>query len=185
MCPAAFIDSLIIPCQTICYSRLPSARNEDGLVALHFNKKHSQVLAEQEAIAKTIQDIVNTPSVQVMVDGVRPLPDDWYICMSVSVLYLGEVHVYIILEINITWVVVIWLSLQLRMVVSVCVYVRKSESLTSRARACVYVRMCLFFSTMAISSLLSYIAELSKMATSSLLSCIAELSKMATSSLLT
>ena len=63
--------------QTICYSRLPSARNEDGLVALQFNKKHSQVIAEQEAIAKMIQALVNTLTVQVMVDGVRPLPDDW------------------------------------------------------------------------------------------------------------
>ena len=63
--------------QTICYSRLPSARNEDGLVALQFNKKYSQVIVEQEVIAKTIQALVNTPTVQVMVDGVRPLPDDW------------------------------------------------------------------------------------------------------------
>lgn len=27
---------------------------------------------------KVLQDIVNTPTVQVMVDGVRPLPDNWY-----------------------------------------------------------------------------------------------------------
>ena len=70
-------------CQTICYSQLPSARNEDGLVALQFNKKHSQLLTEQEAIAKALQDIVNTASVQVMVDGIRPLPDEWCVCVCV------------------------------------------------------------------------------------------------------
>ena len=48
-------------------------------MALHFNKRHTQLLTEQEAVTKALQDIVNTPTVQVMVDGIRPLPDDWYV----------------------------------------------------------------------------------------------------------
>ena len=55
-------------------------------MALHFNKRHTQLLTEQEAVTKALQDIVNTPTVQVMVDGIRPLPDDWYVsicCMQI------------------------------------------------------------------------------------------------------
>ena len=51
-------------------------------MALHFNKKHTQLLSEQEAVTKALQGIVNTPTVQVMVDGIRPLPDDWYMFVA-------------------------------------------------------------------------------------------------------
>ncbi len=63
--------------QTICYSRLPSSRNEEGLVALQFTKPGSLLLAEQETIVKSLQLIVATPGVQVMVESIRPLPDNW------------------------------------------------------------------------------------------------------------
>ncbi len=63
------------PTQTICYSRLPSSRNEEGLVALQFNKPDSVLLSEKDAVVKSLQSIVGTPGIQVMVESVRPLPD--------------------------------------------------------------------------------------------------------------
>ena len=87
------------PLQTICYSRLPTSRNEDGLVALQFNKPNAQLLTMQDAITKSLKDaitkglqdaitkslqIVNPSNVQAMmdnisvqVDSIRPLPDNW------------------------------------------------------------------------------------------------------------
>ncbi len=63
--------------QTICYNRLPTLKNEDGLVSLQFKKKDSQLLAEQSTICAHLQAIVSNPSIQVMVESIRPLPDDW------------------------------------------------------------------------------------------------------------
>ena len=71
--------TLLLPLfQTICYNRLPLLKNEDGLVSLQFKKKDSQLIAEQEVIRTTLQNIVNNPSVTVVVESIRPLPDDWY-----------------------------------------------------------------------------------------------------------
>lgn len=63
--------------QTVCYSRLPTARNEDGLVVLQFNKSDAVLLSQQDSIIKSLQDIVGNSSVHVMVDSIRPLPDSW------------------------------------------------------------------------------------------------------------
>lgn len=63
--------------QAICYCRLPTSRNEDGLVALQFNKKDTDILSNQDAIAKKIQECLPDPRMmQVVVSGIRPLPDD-------------------------------------------------------------------------------------------------------------
>ena len=72
--------------QTICYNRLPTTRNEDGLIALQFRKKGSDLLFQQEAICNFLQEIVTkgvpttagiTEALQVVVDSIRPLPDGW------------------------------------------------------------------------------------------------------------
>ena len=63
--------------QTVCYSRLPTTRNEDGLVALQFNKSDGVLLSQQDSIVKTLQDLVGNPNIQVVVDSIRPLPDNW------------------------------------------------------------------------------------------------------------
>ena len=47
-------------------------------MALQFSKPDSQLLAQQESIIKSLQTLVNTPNVQVLVDGTRPLPDNRY-----------------------------------------------------------------------------------------------------------
>ena len=62
--------------QTVCYSRLPSCRNEDGLVALQFSKPDSDVLSRQDSIVKSLQELVSA-NTQVIVDSVRPLPEGW------------------------------------------------------------------------------------------------------------
>ena len=63
--------------QTICYNRIPLLRNEDGLVSLHFKKTDKQLLAEQDTIRSTLQSMVQNPSIQVVVESIRPLPDNW------------------------------------------------------------------------------------------------------------
>lgn len=65
--------------QTLCYNRLPSSRNEDGLVMLQFSKSDSVLLSQQDTVTKDLQALVNTATVQVVVDAIRPLPDNWYI----------------------------------------------------------------------------------------------------------
>ena len=65
------------PRQTVCYSHLPSSRNEDGLVVLQFKKPDSQLLSQQDSLAIALQALITTPGVQLVVDSVRPLPDNW------------------------------------------------------------------------------------------------------------
>lgn len=72
-----FFSDLLHLCQTVCYSRLPTTRNEDGLVALQFNKPDTVLLSLQDSIVKTLQDLVGNPNIQVVVDSIRPLPDNW------------------------------------------------------------------------------------------------------------
>lgn len=76
---ALFFPDLLhlCPTQTVCYSRLPTTRNEDGLVALQFNKSDGVLLSQQDSIVKTLQDLVGNPNIQVVVDSIRPLPDNW------------------------------------------------------------------------------------------------------------
>ena len=70
--------SLYLP-QTLSYNRLPSSRNEDGLVTLQFSKPHSVLISEQEILTRELQAIVNAATVQVVVETVRPLPDNWLV----------------------------------------------------------------------------------------------------------
>lgn len=72
-CDIAFSYS---PSQTICYNRLPTLRNEDGLVSLQFKKTDGQLLTEQESMRSSLQTIIGNPSVQVIVESIRPLPDN-------------------------------------------------------------------------------------------------------------
>ena len=65
--------------KTLCYNRLPSSRNEDGMVTLQFNKPDSVLMSQQETLVKELQTIVSAATVQVVVNTIRPLPDNWYI----------------------------------------------------------------------------------------------------------
>ena len=84
--------------QTLCYNRLPTSRNEDGLVMLQFNKLDSLLLSEQEAVTRALQSIVNSATVQVVVDTIRPLPDNWcaYIYKLLPPVLIGvmQLHSY-------------------------------------------------------------------------------------------
>ena len=68
---------ILLSPKTICYSRLPTSRNEDGLVALQFKKTEQELLLQQDFLTTSLQDIVAQPTVQVKLDSVRPLPDNW------------------------------------------------------------------------------------------------------------
>jgi nuclear pore complex protein Nup54 len=69
----------VVVLKAVGYNCLPSARNEDGLVALTFDRKMKEVCDNQQAIVDTLQRIIvnnQTQSVAVCVDGTRPLLDD-------------------------------------------------------------------------------------------------------------
>lgn len=63
--------------QTICYNRIPSLKNEDGLVSLKFKTRVSELLDKQAEVCKKLQEVVGSTSVQVVVESVSPLPDNW------------------------------------------------------------------------------------------------------------
>ena len=77
ICISILLLLLYLARQTLCYNRLPTSRNEDGLVMLQFNKLDLLLLSEQEAVTRALQAIVNSATVQVVVDTIRPLPDNW------------------------------------------------------------------------------------------------------------
>ena len=52
-------------------------RNEDGLVSLKFKTKASELLAKEMEVCKKLQDLVGNPSMQVVIENVRVLPDNW------------------------------------------------------------------------------------------------------------
>ena len=45
---------------------------------LQFNKSESTLRNEQDIVIKNLQIIVNAATVQVVVDTIRALPDNWY-----------------------------------------------------------------------------------------------------------
>ena len=57
---------------------------------LQFNKPESVLLSAQETVTKTLQLIVGVATVHVVVDTIRPLPDNWYIHVHVHT----AMHVY-------------------------------------------------------------------------------------------
>ncbi len=63
--------------QTICYNRIPTLKNEDGLVSLKFSTQVTELLSKQDDVCKKIQEVVGNTSVQVIVESVTPLPDNW------------------------------------------------------------------------------------------------------------
>ncbi|CAF0960309.1 unnamed protein product [Brachionus calyciflorus] len=63
--------------KTIGYSCKPTNKNEDGLVCLQFNKKESDVKANQKAITDGLHKIFNSDaSLTVMVDQIKPMDTD-------------------------------------------------------------------------------------------------------------
>ena len=48
-------------------------------MTLQFSKPHSVLISEQETLTRELQAIVNAATVQVVVETVRPLPDNWLV----------------------------------------------------------------------------------------------------------
>ncbi|XP_064405289.1 nuclear pore complex protein Nup54-like [Halichondria panicea] len=76
-------ESLVCRFKTVCYNRLPTIRNEDGLVALQFKMKCDPLISKHDSVLQSVQDIVTkgvstatTEMFQVFCDSVRPLPDE-------------------------------------------------------------------------------------------------------------
>ncbi|XP_071500029.1 nucleoporin p54-like [Diadema antillarum] len=63
--------------KTVGYSVKPTAKSEDGLVVLHFNKKHTEIRASQQQMVDSLYRILGSkPTLSVCVEDVRPLPND-------------------------------------------------------------------------------------------------------------
>ena len=55
---------------------MPSTRNRDGLVAIIFSKKLSEVQANQQLLVDSLQKLLGSkPTLSVCVDNVKELPD--------------------------------------------------------------------------------------------------------------
>ena len=59
------------------------------MVTLQFNRPDSVLTSQQETLVKELQTIVNAATVQVVVDTIRPLPDNWYIVQRYIILYIN------------------------------------------------------------------------------------------------
>ncbi|XP_043195038.1 nucleoporin p54-like isoform X2 [Amphibalanus amphitrite] len=58
--------------KAVGYARLPTAKNDDGLVTLRLNKKESEVRSSQQQIVSTVSKLLeNRPSLSVCVESVR------------------------------------------------------------------------------------------------------------------
>ena len=63
--------------QAVGYSVMPSTRNRDGIVAVIFSKKLTEVQTNQHAIVDSLQKILGSkPNLSVCVDNVKELPDE-------------------------------------------------------------------------------------------------------------
>ena len=58
---------------------MPDSKNEDGLVGLHFNKPHTELMAQRDSLQQSLQTVISNPSVQVAIDSIKPLPDNWLV----------------------------------------------------------------------------------------------------------
>jgi len=55
---------------------LPEYKDEDGLVALYINKPDDQVAQTKDSIVSSLQGMIANTSVAVVIEGIRPLPDN-------------------------------------------------------------------------------------------------------------
>ncbi|XP_033111214.1 nuclear pore complex protein Nup54-like isoform X2 [Anneissia japonica] len=63
--------------KTVGYSMKPQARDQDGLVRLHFNKKENEVKAQQQQLVDNLFRILgNKTDLSVCVEDVKGLPND-------------------------------------------------------------------------------------------------------------
>lgn len=75
--------------QTVLYSRLPEARDENGLVALVLNSPEETVRPKSEAITSAIHQLAGSkPNLSVHVDSIRPLPGNKYAAASSYIISL-------------------------------------------------------------------------------------------------
>ncbi|XP_067894705.1 nucleoporin p54 isoform X3 [Heterodontus francisci] len=63
--------------KTVGFSCIPSNKDEDGLVALAFNKKEADIRNQQQLLVESLHKILGgLQQIMVNVEGIRALPDD-------------------------------------------------------------------------------------------------------------
>lgn len=55
---------------------MPEYKDEDGLVALYINKTDEQVAQTKDSIVSSLQAMIANANVAVVIEGIRPLPDN-------------------------------------------------------------------------------------------------------------
>ena len=83
------ITSLVPLCrQCVTYSCLPTTKDQDGLVALHIGTSAQANLQNQwSSIRSTILQLAGSQVVDVVLEGVRPLPDN---CSEMTIYLLQK-----------------------------------------------------------------------------------------------
>ena len=54
-------------------------KNEDGLVGLQFSKECSILTSQKDSVTKSLQNMLGGSPVCVVVDSIRPLPNNWLV----------------------------------------------------------------------------------------------------------
>lgn len=59
------------------YSCMPSNKDEDGLVALVFNKKEAEIRSQQQQLVESLHKLLGSnQTLTINVEGVKTMPDD-------------------------------------------------------------------------------------------------------------
>lgn len=66
--------------QAVCYSCLPKYKDEDGLVAFYINKPDKELSQAKDSLLTSLQSVIANSNVTVVIEGIRPLPDNRYAC---------------------------------------------------------------------------------------------------------
>ena len=65
--------------QTICYSCLPNAKDEDGLIALELKHNVTNVKQNQQQFVESLNKLLgNKPTLVVCIEQVREIPGNRY-----------------------------------------------------------------------------------------------------------
>lgn len=78
-----FVFFLVL--QAVGYCCMTNTKDEDGLVVLVFNRKETDIRSQQQQLVESLHKILGgNQTLSVNVEGVRTMPDDQYVNISLT-----------------------------------------------------------------------------------------------------